>query len=300
MAPSGTPTLTPTNLRALHDAGAKAISLSLDGSTPEIHDGFRGVPGVFDWTLAAWRTARDIGLKVQINTTVTGHNTADLADIAAVVHDRGATLWSLFLLVPTGRGRLLPPLTAREVEDVLNFAYDAGELLPTKTTEAHHFRRVVIQREILDARGVEHEAALDLGPRYRQLRDRLHELGLDVLARRVRRPPLDLNAGRGFIFVSHTGDVHPSGFLPLATGNVRETPLPSIYRTSPLFAGLRDPDALGGRCGECEFRAACGGSRSRAFAVTGDPYAEEPWCGYQPGSFPFQRDVARYVSSPPV
>lgn len=298
VSPSGTPTLTPTNLRALRDAGAKAISLSLDGSTPEIHDGFRGVPGVFDWTLAAWRTAQDIGLKVQINTTVTGHNTADLADLAAAVHHRGATLWSLFLLVPTGRGRMLPPLNAREVEDVLNFAYDAGGLLPTKTTEGHHFRRVVIQREILDARGVEHEAALDLGPRYRQLRDRLRELGLDVHARRARRPPLDLNAGRGFIFVSHTGDVHPSGFLPLATGNVRDNPLPSIYRTSPLFGGLRDPDALGGRCGECEFRAVCGGSRSRAFAVAGDPYAEEPWCAYQPGSFPFQRDVARYVSSP--
>jgi AdoMet-dependent heme synthase len=297
VSPSGTPTLTAANLNAVREAGAKAVSLSLDGSSAAVHDDFRGVQGVFGWTLQAWRTARQLGLKVQINTTVTGHNLGDLADIAAVVHEQGAVLWSLFLLVPTGRGRLLPPLTQHEVEDVLNFAYDVGAVLPTKTTEAHHFRRVVIQRRILEEHGIDHERSLGLGSRYRQLRDRLHQLGLDAGNRRIRRPPLDVNAGRGFVFISHIGDVHPSGFLPLIAGNVRQRPLTDIYRSSPLFIGLRDPDTLGGRCGECEFRVVCGGSRSRAFAVTGDPYAEEPWCAYQPGSFPFQQDLARFVSS---
>jgi AdoMet-dependent heme synthase len=297
VSPSGTPTLTAANLNAVREAGAKAVSLSLDGSSAAVHDDFRGVQGVFGWTLQAWRTARQLGLKVQINTTVTGHNLGDLADIAAVVHEQGAVLWSLFLLVPTGRGRLLPPLTQHEVEDVLNFAYDVGAVLPTKTTEAHHFRRVVIQRRILEEHGIDHERSLGLGSRYRQLRDRLHQLGLDAGNRRIRRPPLDVNAGRGFVFISHIGDVHPSGFLPLIAGNVRQRPLTDIYRSSPLFVGLRDPDTLGGRCGACEFRVVCGGSRSRAFAVTGDPYAEEPWCAYQPGSFPFQQDLARFVSS---
>lgn len=108
---------------------------------------------------------------------------------------------------------------------------------------------------------------------------------------------MDVNAGRGFVFVSHLGDVHPSGFLPLAAGNVREQTLPQIYRDSGLFRDLRDVTNLGGRCGRCEFAAVCGGSRSRAYAMTGDPFAEEPWCGYEPGSFPFQDDVAALLSA---
>ncbi|HEX6197135.1 MAG TPA: TIGR04053 family radical SAM/SPASM domain-containing protein [Jiangellaceae bacterium] len=297
VAPSGTPTLTAAALEAVYEAGAKAVSLSLDGSTAATHDEFRGVEGVYGWTLDAWRTARRLGLRVQVNTTVTGHNLDDLADIGAVVREQGAMLWSLFLLVPTGRGRLLPALTPHDVEDVLNFGYDIGAVLATKTTEAHHFRRVVIQRRILEEHDVDHESLLGLGPQYRRLRARLHTLGLDAGDRRARRPPLDINAGRGFAFVSHTGDVHPSGFLPLAAGNVRQEPLVDIYRAAPLFTGLRDTDSLTGRCGECEFRTVCGGSRSRAFAVTGDPHAEDPWCSYRPGSFPFQDDLARMIST---
>ena len=295
VSPSGTPTLTPANLLALHAAGAVALSLSLDGSTPAVHDSFRGVDGVYRWTLAAWRAAREIGIKVQINTTVSGHNLLDLPDIVQLVHAYGAMTWSAFLLVPTGRGRALEELSPGEVEDVLNFVYDAGAAIPAKTTEAHHFRRVVIQRRILAARGADHVQALGLGPLYQLLRHRLHELGADTGERRSRRPPMDVNAGRGFVFVSRNGTVYPSGFLPHAAGNVREEPLTGIYRDSPLLAGLRDPDLLGGRCGACEFRTECGGSRSRAFAVTGDPQAEEPWCSYRPGSFPYQDDLRGYL-----
>jgi AdoMet-dependent heme synthase len=290
VSPSGTPTLTPGHLAELRDAGARAISLSLDGSTAEIHDRFRGVPGVFGWTLEAWQAAIELGLKVQINTTVTGHNLTDLADIAALVHRLGAVSWSAFLLVPTGRGALLPALTARQAEDVLNLVYDAGEFVPARTTEAHHFRRVVIQRDILARYGTDHVAALGLGPLYLQLRERLSSLGMS--RRKARRPPVNINAGQGFVFISHLGTVHPSGFLPLAAGNVRTGRLADIYRTSPLFTGLRDHGQLTGRCGTCEFTAICGGSRSRAFALTGDPYAEDPWCSYQPGTFPYQDDLA--------
>ncbi len=290
VSPSGTPTLTPGRLAELREAGARAISLSLDGPTAQVHDRFRGVPGVFGWTLDAWQAARELGLKVQINTTVTGHNLADLADIAALVSHLGAVSWSAFVLVPTGRGALLPALTARQAEDVLNFVYDAGEFVPARTTETHHFRRVVVQREILSRRGADHVAVLGLGDLYLRLRQRLGDLGLP--RRNARRPPANVNAGQGFVFISHLGTVHPSGFLPLPAGSVRTGRLAGIYRTSPLFTGMRDHDRLTGRCGGCEFAPVCGGSRSRAFALTGDPYAEDPWCSYQPGTFPYQADLA--------
>lgn len=298
VSPSGTPSLNAERLAELRDAGARAISLSLDGSTEEIHDGFRRVKGVFGWTLDAWQTARDLGFRVQINTSVTGHNLTDLADIAGVVSGMGATSWSAFMLVPTGRGKLLTPLSPQDTEDVLNFVYDAGEFLPSRTTEAHHFRRVVIEREILRAHGDDHVAVLGLGDLYLRLRERLQEL--DLPRRKTRRPPANVNAAQGFVFISHLGSVHPSGFLPLAAGNVHDSRLADIYRDSELFNGLRDNSQLTGRCGDCEFASVCGGSRSRAYAITGDPYAEDPWCGYKPRSFPYQEELALMGLQPPT
>jgi radical SAM protein len=298
VSPSGTPTLTEANLRRLRDAGAVALSLSIDGSRPEIHDLFRGVDGVLGWTLGAARAAGGLGLRLQVNTTVTPHNLEDLPWILRLVRELGAMTWSVFFLVPTGRGAELPQLTPRQFEDVLNFLYDADKVVSVKATEAHQFRRVVLQRRILEGRGIP-VADSDAGPTYRLLRDvarqALPDVDLDARSP-IRRPPLDVNAGRGFVFVSHVGAVHPSGFLPLAAGNVRLRPLGEIYRASPLFRALRDADRLTGRCGACEFRRVCGGSRSRAFAVTGDPLASEPWCPYEPGTFPFQRDVTELLA----
>jgi radical SAM protein with 4Fe4S-binding SPASM domain len=137
-----------------------------------------------------------------------------------------------------------------------------------------------------------------LGETYRWLRARLEERIPEVdfnAPARLRRAPLDINAARGFVFISHFGTVYPSGFLPMAAGSVRLQPLPEIYRTSPLFRSLRNPDQLQGRCGSCEFRSVCGGSRSRAFAAGGDLFGEEPWCTYQPQSFPFQQEVAEMI-----
>lgn len=298
VSPSGTPTLTREALEGLHRAGARAVSLSVDGSDATIHDAFRQVDGVYDLTVAAWHTARKIGLKVQVNTTVGRHNLHDLPRIAHLVHELGAMTWSSFLLVPTGRGAGLETLTPAEVEDVLNWLYDVGLTVPAKTTEAHHFRRVVLEREILERHRLDPVSFLGLGDLYADLRAASDALGLTGIAgERRRRPPMDVNAGRGFVFVSHVGTVHPSGFLPMAAGDVREKPLPEIYRRSDLLVGLRDRTRLGGRCGACEFAAVCGGSRSRAFASTGDPLAEEPWCGYQPGSFPFQDEVRALVNA---
>ncbi len=297
VSPSGTPTLTRQALTDLRDAGTRAISLSLDAAGAAAHDGFRGVDGVYALTVQAWDDAAGLGLKVQVNTTVTRHTVDDLPDIAVQVRDRGVLLWSVFFLVPTGRGRALAGLDAADTEDVLNILYDLGETVPVKTTEAHHFRRVCLQRAILARRGVDPAEALGLGPLYRRLRRRLDDLGLTRGAQRPRRPPLQVSAGNGFVFVSHRGQVHPSGFLPVTAGDVRSQCLVDIYRDSPLFTSLRDPARLRGRCGACEFRSVCGGSRARAYAVSGDVHAEEPACGYQPGSFPYLADLAETLSS---
>ncbi|MFJ6700375.1 TIGR04053 family radical SAM/SPASM domain-containing protein [Streptomyces sp. NPDC091272] len=279
VSPSGTPTLTRENLTAVRDAGAVALSLSVDGSTAERHDTFRGVDGVFDLTLDGWRTARELGLKVQINTTVSRHSLDDLAGIAALVKREKAMLWSGFLLVPTGRGAELDSLTPDETEDVLHFLYECGSVIATKTTEGHHFRRVVLQRSALAERGERPPT----GTLYARLMASADAAGLFAGAHRaVRRPPMDVSSGRGFVFVSHTGEVTPSGFLPLSADNTKDRPLSDIYRTSPLFLALRDPSLLRGKCGACDFKTVCGGSRSRAYAVTGDPLAADPWCAYQP------------------
>ena len=284
LSPSVTDRLTRSVLVELHEAGAKAISLSLDGATAESHDSFRGVEGVFDATLDAAHTVRDVGLRLQINTTVTRGNVHELPRMLRHVLDLDAALWSVFFLIPTGRGKLLEPLTATEVEEVLHWLHDVSDLVAIKTTEAPHYRRVAIQRAGFDGIDVNNlDVAFPLGPLRSRLRTETAELLTGRNPRRRRpRPPIDVNSGRGFAFVDHVGMVYPSGFLPTAVGSVRDRSFPEIYRDSELLQQLRDPDALGGRCGQCEFRTICGGSRSHAYATTGDPLAEDPSCVYQP------------------
>lgn len=287
-SPSATPLLTGQAIAGVKAAGAVAMSLSLDGDTPATHDAFRGVAGVFERTLDAWDAALRYGIKVQINTTVTGVNVMALPGIARLVRDRGAMSWSVFFLVQVGRGQSLPQIAPTESEDVLHFLYDVGDAMPVKTTEGHHFKRVVLQRTVLERRGLRPESALTFGRLYHALRT---TLGPWPAGTGRRRTPMDVNAGRGFVFVSHTGSVHASGFLPLPAGNIRRRPLGEIYRESPLLRALRDPASWHGRCGRCEFREVCGGSRSRAYAATGDPTADDPLCPYEPGSFPFAADL---------
>lgn len=279
LSPSVTARLTRAVLVELHDAGAKAVSLSLDGATAHTHDAFRGIDGVFGATLDAARTVRDIGFRLQINTTVTRGNVHELPQILQSVLTLGASLWSVFFLVPTGRGKNLEALDADEAEEVLHWLHDVSALVAIKTTEAPHFRRVAMQRA-----GVpELDDAFPVGPLRSRLRVATAELfdGREPV-RRHPRAPLDVNSGRGFAFVDHVGVVYPSGFLPVAAGSVRDMPFARIYRESELLQALRHPDGFGGRCGRCEFRNVCGGSRSHAYAVTGDPFAEDPSCAHRP------------------
>ena len=279
LSPSVTDRLTRSVLVELHDAGAKAVSLSLDGASAESHDSFRGVDGVFDATLEAARTVREVGFRLQINTTVTRGNVLELPRMLKSVVDLGASMWSVFFLVPTGRGKDLQPLSAAEEEEVLHWLHDVSTLVAIKTTEAPHYRRIAIQRAGVDAL----DDVFPVGPLRSQLRRDTSELftGHAPQPRRA-RPPIDVNSGRGFAFVDHVGVVYPSGFMPTAVGSVRDQPFPEIYRGSELLQALRNPDAFGGRCGHCEFRSVCGGSRSHAYATTGDPLAEDPSCLYQP------------------
>ena len=297
VSPSGTEALNPKNLAEVYQAGAHAISLSIDGATARTHDAFRGVSGSFDLTMRGWRQARELGLKVQINTTVTPDNIAELPDILNEIHEQGALTWSLFFLVPTGRGEHLRQISAQQAEDVLNFCYDADKLVSLKTTEAPAFRRVCVQRTICEEHGLDPVVELGLGRDYLYLRERLQQIAPNRTGTgRLRRPPLQISAARGFVFISHTGDVYPSGFLPQSAGHIRQESLTDIYRSSELFVGLRDPDAPRGRCGQCEFRRVCGGSRPRAYGATRDMFADDPLCSYQPHSFGHSQAVADAVT----
>lgn len=284
LSPSVTPRLTRPVLSELRAAGATAVSLSLDGASAETHDGFRGIAGVYDSTLKAAGIVTELGYRLQLNTTVTADNVLELPQILDTAMDLGAALWSVFFLVPTGRGARLKPLGADQVEDVLHWLHDVGDRIAIKTTEAPHFRRVALQRAAAADAAPGERPAFELGPLAAQLRALTSPADPSGSRSRRSRPPIDVNAGRGFAFVDHLGFVYPSGFLPMKAGSVRQQSFGDIYRDAPIMKALRDPAGFGGRCGRCEFRDVCGGSRSHAFAVTGDPLAEDPTCSYQPST----------------
>ena len=287
ISPAGTPRATRARLAALCEAGASVVSFSLDGGSRQAHDSFRRVDGSFGWTLAGCRAAKELGLRLQVNTTVCAETVGDLPAVSRLVAELGASLWSVFFLVPTGRGRSLQGISAGQTEDVLAFLYELAAFVPLKTTEAPAFRRLVML-------GPEGGTGHQPGALYHELHLRLEEAwpgrGEGSLPRagavaerpRGRRPPLAVGDGRGVVFVSHVGDVQPSGFLPLVVGNVREVPLSVIYSGSPLLRSLREPSLLKGRCGRCELKELCGGSRAQAFVRTGDPLGEDPTCSYEP------------------
>jgi radical SAM protein with 4Fe4S-binding SPASM domain len=294
VSPSGTPLATEANLAAVRASGAGAVSFSVDGAGPVTHDAFRGVPGSFALTVAACRAARRVGLRLQVNTTLTAGTVDELPDTVRLVRELDAGLWSVFFLVPTGRGRRLGALSPEDVEDVLHLLAEASATVALKTTEAPQYRRVLHQRA---ERGTD-VAATGRGPLYHRLHHRMEEVLASVPptvtatvrargpvhgAGGSRRAPLAVGDGSGVVFVSHVGDVFPSGFLPLGVGNVRDRPLTELYRTSELLQALRDRDRLKGDCGRCEFRQVCGGSRAQAYAATGDPLAADPNCPYRPG-----------------
>jgi AdoMet-dependent heme synthase len=276
MTPSATPLLARAEIAELKYRGLARMALSLDGSRAEIHDDFRGVAGSFERTLEAVRWARELDLPLQINTTITRRNLAEFDAIAKLVDSLGIVLWSVFFLVPTGRGRMSDMITAEEFEQVFAKLYKLEKTAPfgIKTTEAQHYRRYALQRQVAERRnGARPMIEPVVGP----------SNGRDARAfDAIGRGPRGINDAKGFVFISHLGEVMPSGFLPISGGNIRREPLLDIYQSSPVFVQLRDTSYLKGKCGVCDFREVCGGSRARAYAVSGDALAEEPYCVYQP------------------
>jgi radical SAM protein len=271
--PAATDSLDRQAVARLAEAGLDQMALSLDFPTPELHDAFRGVPGAFAKTLQAAGWARELGLPLQINTTVCGDTAPYLERMAELVESLGVVFWEVFFLIPVGRGSLLKGLTGSECEKLFELIYQVQKRRSfiVKVTEAPHYRRHVAQRE--QATGGRSHGSVPMPELLTQSEGPGHSVGL---------APRGVNSGNGFLFVSHQGEIYPSGFLPVPVGNVRNVSLSEAYRQSPLFRQLREPERLKGRCGRCEFRDICGGSRSRAYALTGDAFAEDPWCAYQP------------------
>ncbi|MBI4297455.1 MAG: radical SAM protein [Chloroflexi bacterium] len=260
LSPSVTALVTPHNLARAYQAGVRHISFSLDGATPELHDGFRGVRGSFERTQWAIKAAQEAGLTVQVNTTVSRWNWEQLEALADIVALYKAVVWDLFFLVPTGRARPEEMLSAAEHEKVFHWLYDFSctATFRVKTTLGQHFRRVVLQRTGKEG-SPENSGS-------------------------------STNDGKGICFISHIGEIYPSGFLPVACGNVRSHSLVEVYQTHPLLQALRDPARLKGKCGVCPFNSVCGGCRARAYACTGDYLEAEPCCAFD----------SQAMSSPPA
>lgn len=264
ITPSTTPTLDAEDVARFRELGVAAMGLSLDGPSASIHDAFRGVEGTFQHSMDALAWAREHRIPVQINTTVTRDTLPHLPAMYDLLRQRGAPpvrRWSLFLLIPVGRGAELLAPSPDEVEELFAWVYRtaAGAPFHVSTVEAPHYRRFWIQQRLREGTPA------------------------SEIARFGKRMGFGVRDGNGVVFVSHVGDVHPAGFLPFPRlGNVRETPLSTIYRTAPDLLVLRDMDRLHGRCGGCEYRWACGGSRARAWAATGDLLGSDPLCAYQP------------------
>nr|WP_144919422.1 TIGR04053 family radical SAM/SPASM domain-containing protein [Paenibacillus bovis] len=264
MTPSATPRVTKKAIEKAKDVGLSRWAFSLDGSCAEIHDHFRGTRGSYDMTMRGIEYLKELHIPIQVNTTVSNYNLTDLPKIAEKVKEMGAVLWSLFFLVPTGRGMAKDIITPEQHEEVMKWLYQIQQTMPygVKTTEAPHYRRVFLQEKArigTSTSGIETKREDLLG-----------------------RAPRSVNDGDGFVFISHIGEVYPSGFLPVVCGNVREQSLIDIYRNSPIMKQLRDKSLLKGKCRVCEFKEICGGSRARAYAVTGDYLESEPYCPYIP------------------
>ena len=274
MTPSATANVTKEKMERAKEVGLSRWGFSLDGPTPEIHDHFRGTPGSFDLTLEKIQYLNELNMPLQINTVISRYNYDHLEEMAKLVGELGAVMWYIFLLVPTGRGQMEDCISPAEHEKVFRWLYELSKTAPydIKTTAAQHYRRVVLQqkaREHLIEKG-------DINYSDTMTMDQTRMID------GLKRAPKGVNDGNGFAFVSHIGDVVPSGLLPIVAGNIRETPLAEIYRESKVFKDLRQPDNYKGKCGVCEYNKICGGSRSRTYAVTGDYMESEPFCVYIP------------------
>ncbi len=261
ITPSATPLLTHLAIKKFKAAGIDRMALSLDSVYPETHDRFRGLSGSFDQTVEALSYANELDISLQINTTITRDNVEQIDLIADWLTNKNIALWSVFFLIGVGRGKLLQPILPETYESIFErlLYHTSKQPYAIKTTEAHHYRRYVLQQGESARRMLENTPS-----------DRIH------------RSPLGVNDGNGVMFVSHTGKIYPSGFMPIHCGTFPSDSIIETYQNNPQFTQLRKPEAYAGKCGVCEYKKVCGGSRARAYAVTGIPTASDPDCVYVP------------------
>lgn len=251
----------------MKSAGIKIVSLSLDGSTPETHDDFRGQKGAFEGVMNAANYFRIHGIKFIINSSFTKRNQADIPNVYRLAKNLCATAWYMFMIVPTGRGEdIMKELVSKEdYEDILNWHYEMEkseeEILVRPTCAPQYYR-------------VWHE--------------RSKEDGSESSRRSL---SFSTGGGKGCIaaqsicFINSEGDVLPCSYFPKAAGNIFEKSLKDIWDNSPLFKDLRNFKDYEGKCGVCKYLGVCGGCRARAYAVSDSYMAEEPFCDYIPANY---------------
>lgn len=262
LTPAATPALTREILAALKEHSVDGLGLSLDGSTAARHDSIRGVSGTFDRTIQAIRWTEELDTPLQINTLVSAETVDDLPAIYRLLKSFKVARWSLFFLISVGRGKVLQPLSPEEGERLMTWIYDVSRVAPfvVATTEAPSYRRVAL------------EAMRNEG------------MTADQIKASTAYRSFGIRDGHGIVFVSHTGDICPAGFLPFVAGNVRRDNLADIYREAPAFKALHNPKQFEGRCGRCQYHMLCGGSRARAYEATGNILASDPFCEHEPKS----------------
>jgi radical SAM protein with 4Fe4S-binding SPASM domain len=274
----------------IKNAGTRRVSVSFDGADAVTHDTFRG-SGAFQQALDGLTHLRQVGVPYQINTTVARHNAHQMVETLALAKELGAVALHLFLLVPVGCGVEISDdqqISPEKYEEVLNWLYDAEMEggIELKATCAPHYFRIARQRQaeerrqgIVRQRPESHRRQEQTGDNGRPGHTGGHPGGRHAMNAMTK----GCLAGTGVCFVSHRGEVFPCGYLPLEAGNVRREPFQQIWEASPLFAELRDPELLTGKCGLCEFKRVCSGCRARAYGMTMEYLGEEPFCLYEPG-----------------
>ncbi|MCD6424084.1 MAG: TIGR04053 family radical SAM/SPASM domain-containing protein [Anaerolineales bacterium] len=271
LTPTATALPTLDRLKQAKEAGIRRIALSLDAPGPGVHDEFRKVEGSWQRTIDILHRAQEVGLSVQVNTTVTKFNVDLLPEMIPFIKEVGAVQWSVFFLVPTGRAQANYMISAERHEEIFNWLYDLSKDAPfdIKATAAPMYRRVAIERKKAEVGNGEIVTFQGAGFQY---------------ADGLNRPSKGVNDGNGFLFISHIGEIQPSGFLPLTAGYVRNDDVVDVYRNHHIFTDLRDPSKLKGKCGICEYIDVCGGQRGRAYGLTGDYLETDPACVYIPVS----------------
>ncbi|TWU21769.1 radical SAM protein [Bythopirellula polymerisocia] len=257
ITPSATLLVTREAVRRLRYSGIHRMAISIDGANSETHDSVRGVTGSFARSLEILKDAQQLGLPTQVNTTLTPGNFSQIEELAKLIATFDIVLWSVFFLVPVGRAAFSGRLSAEQCEVAFERLWTQSHRQPyrIKTTEAPHYRRYSLQQE-------------RLSPSERKVPAPFRATGI--------------NDGKGVLFVGHTGEIYPSGFMPLCCGQFPQQDVVQVYQESPLLKDLRNPNRLEGKCRQCEYRTICGGSRARAYALTENPFAEEPDCAYIP------------------